>query len=367
MNKVVTINLNGRAYQLEESGYDALRAYLSDAEARLSNDPGKTEIIADLEQAIAEKCDKVLAPHKNVVSSDEVGKIIEEMGPVQNEGAKNESSEKSSSTSSSAPKRLYLIREGAVLAGVCRGLAAYFDVDVTIVRVIFAVLTILTGGAWIAVYIALALIIPYADTAEKRAEAHGEAFSAQDIVDRAKERVEESVKRFTGNAQTWHDAHIEKHWKRYAKQERQYWKQQSRQWRHAQRTSQNENPVLGIMVVILGLLWIGALISLIRHGAVFGWVIPAGIPIWVAIILLFILFHAVTGPMRTGGSHWENGEYYYRQSAWEGFVSGLTVLFLAIALTWAYLTIPQVHSFVVNLPQEIKMAMHGFGAWVHSL
>ena len=51
MNKVVTIDLNGRAYQLEESGFDALRAYLDDAEVRLADDPGKAEIIADLEQA----------------------------------------------------------------------------------------------------------------------------------------------------------------------------------------------------------------------------------------------------------------------------------------------------------------------------
>ena len=52
MNKVITINLNGRAYQLEEDGFDALRAYLDDASARLENDEGKAEIISDLEQAI---------------------------------------------------------------------------------------------------------------------------------------------------------------------------------------------------------------------------------------------------------------------------------------------------------------------------
>ena len=32
MNKVVTINLGGTAYQLEEGGYDALRAYLADVD-----------------------------------------------------------------------------------------------------------------------------------------------------------------------------------------------------------------------------------------------------------------------------------------------------------------------------------------------
>ena len=32
MQKVISINLNGNAYQLDESGYDALRAYLARAE-----------------------------------------------------------------------------------------------------------------------------------------------------------------------------------------------------------------------------------------------------------------------------------------------------------------------------------------------
>lgn len=33
MHRVVTINLNGQAYQLDENAYDALRAYLDRAEA----------------------------------------------------------------------------------------------------------------------------------------------------------------------------------------------------------------------------------------------------------------------------------------------------------------------------------------------
>src|ERR1700722_1027421 len=95
MNKVITINLNGRAYQLEESGYEALRAYLDNASANLADDPGKSEIIADLEQAIAEKCDKTLNPHKTVVSNDEIKRIIDEMGPVEGDATEKSESEKS--------------------------------------------------------------------------------------------------------------------------------------------------------------------------------------------------------------------------------------------------------------------------------
>jgi hypothetical protein len=53
MRKVVTVSLNGNACQIEESGYEALRAYLEDAQHRLCADPDRAEIIADLEQAIS--------------------------------------------------------------------------------------------------------------------------------------------------------------------------------------------------------------------------------------------------------------------------------------------------------------------------
>ena len=54
MNKVITINLGGNAYQLEEGGYDALRAYLETATTRLQANPDREEIISDIELAIGE-------------------------------------------------------------------------------------------------------------------------------------------------------------------------------------------------------------------------------------------------------------------------------------------------------------------------
>src|SRR3984957_13500881 len=82
MRTVITISLNGNAYQLDAVGFDALRAYLQVAEQRLAGNPDQAEILADLEQAIADKCNRFLGPHKNVVSADEVAEVIREMGPV---------------------------------------------------------------------------------------------------------------------------------------------------------------------------------------------------------------------------------------------------------------------------------------------
>ena len=56
-------------------------------------------------------------------------------------------------------KRLYKCEEGKVICGVCGGLAKYFDVDPTIVRLIWATLT-LVGFSGLIAYIIAALIIP---------------------------------------------------------------------------------------------------------------------------------------------------------------------------------------------------------------
>ena len=56
-------------------------------------------------------------------------------------------------------KKLYRIKEGEKLAGVCTGFAKYFNIDVTIVRLIWAA-WVLLGGSGILGYIVAALIMP---------------------------------------------------------------------------------------------------------------------------------------------------------------------------------------------------------------
>ena len=56
-------------------------------------------------------------------------------------------------------KKLYRIKEGRSIAGVCGGIAEYFDLDPTVVRLIWA-LVVLLGGAGSVAYIACAFIIP---------------------------------------------------------------------------------------------------------------------------------------------------------------------------------------------------------------
>ena len=60
-----------------------------------------------------------------------------------------------------APRRLRRRRDGEKLAGVCGGLAEHFDVDPTLIRVVYIVATFFTGILpGIFLYVILALVIP---------------------------------------------------------------------------------------------------------------------------------------------------------------------------------------------------------------
>ena len=64
--------------------------------------------------------------------------------------------------SSKETKRLYRTREGRVVAGVCAGIAAYFGIDPTLVRLAFALFTIF-GGAGVLLYLVAWIVIPEED------------------------------------------------------------------------------------------------------------------------------------------------------------------------------------------------------------
>ena len=61
-------------------------------------------------------------------------------------------------TNGSGDKRLLRIRQGRIVAGVCTGLAAYFGVDVNLVRLAFGVLTVFYGLGILLYLIAWAIL-----------------------------------------------------------------------------------------------------------------------------------------------------------------------------------------------------------------
>ena len=57
------------------------------------------------------------------------------------------------------PKRLVRIQKDKKIAGVCAGIAVYFNIDPTIVRLLWIALT-LAGGAGIILYLIAWIIMP---------------------------------------------------------------------------------------------------------------------------------------------------------------------------------------------------------------
>ena len=61
-------------------------------------------------------------------------------------------------------KRLFKSSKNKMLDGVCAGIGEYFDIDPTLVRVGYAILTVLTGVVpGLLLYVVLAVIIPRND------------------------------------------------------------------------------------------------------------------------------------------------------------------------------------------------------------
>lgn len=57
-------------------------------------------------------------------------------------------------------KKLYKIEHGKKLDGVCGGFAEYFNVDVTLIRLVWAIVTLCTVGTGLLAYLVCAIIMP---------------------------------------------------------------------------------------------------------------------------------------------------------------------------------------------------------------
>lgn len=61
-------------------------------------------------------------------------------------------------------KRLFRSKNNRMLGGVCAGLGEHLDIDPTVIRLILAVVTLLSFGTGIIIYILAWIIIPEEET-----------------------------------------------------------------------------------------------------------------------------------------------------------------------------------------------------------
>jgi phage shock protein PspC (stress-responsive transcriptional regulator) len=370
MHTVIIVNLNGNAFHIEEPGYASLRAYLDAASAQLKDNPDKSEIMADLEQAIADKCGHYLRPHKNVLSVAEIDTVLKEMGPVQTDAshgggdpdpAQRPSSGADSSTAGAAPRRLYQIREGAMLSGVCTGIAAYLNVDVTVIRIAFVVLTLLTGGLWIIAYMVMMLVIPFAHTDEERAAAAGAPFNAQEVIDRARKHY----------SQFKNDREWRQHFRQQRREWRRRWHDGAYWWAHNLQRNVHQFstqttyfaqvftglmiPLFAVIRLMLFCLFIVALVTLTTTGALWGVPLTPSLPLWVAALLLCLVYGLIASPL-----HFARRAVYLQRGAYQQacFAAGdglLSACLFALVAWVAYTHVPQVHDFIQHFPENMQI------------
>jgi phage shock protein C len=63
-------------------------------------------------------------------------------------------------------KRLYRSRQERMIAGVCGGLAEYFGIDPTLVRLLF-VFAALAGGPGLVIYLVMMVVVPEKPASEE--------------------------------------------------------------------------------------------------------------------------------------------------------------------------------------------------------
>ncbi|ACB77800.1 PspC domain-containing protein [Opitutus terrae] len=399
MNKVITINLNGTAFQLEEAGYDTLRAYLDAAAGKLAGNPDREEILSDIEQAFAEKFRLRLSAHKNVVTTEQVHAAIAEMGPVDfadeaaettaggtgadATGSAAASEESAAAADAGAPRRLYrLYPEGAMISGVCNGIGAYFNIDPTFIRLAFIVAAVITFGGAALVYAALVVVVPTAKSDAERSAARGVSFTAQEFVRRAKAGYYEGMKSFP-------DEGARREWKRKFKRDMRAWghsvqaemQQGAQHWRHqwqrawAERAAYEPGwgialPFFSLFHAALALVCVLAVVSLLTGRGIFGVDLPASVPTWLGIILVLFAYGMVTLPLKAVRHMFYHQSRYGAPAGPRVFASFWdSVVWLAFVgvLVWlAYRHIPVVNDAFQALPEVFGDMIRAIKDWWHS-
>ncbi len=354
MQRVVSINLNGGVYPLEENGYTALFAYLDALETRLKNAPDRAHRIADTERLVAEKCQACLEPHKAVITAADIARILSEMDPLPdptpNEAppaeaaASNTDSASNGGPAASEPpraaapphKRLCQIREGGMIGGVCLGIATFFNIDVTLVRVVFALFAFVTGGWGVLAYLGLMFILPRA-TSIAEAAAPAPAGVHQWPWDDGWPWETHGWPWDRPHARAGHDQRRE--WRAQRREQRQRWRDE----RRTARMAYGPPPSLPgtLIIIFFGMIAFGWLAYWMRGGSFWGWPVfwggPFfwGAPHWVGIVLFVVFFRFLMIPFRLSrwGYYGHSGYGPYHgygpwSALWHAFAWVATLLFL---------------------------------------
>src|SRR6185295_2463100 len=171
MKKVININFQGRVVPIEETAFELLKQYTDSLRIYFANEEGRDEIINDIESRIGELFQERIKSGATCITDDDINAIINMMGRPQDLADADSTSDSSSykkneqsegayqQTTFVTGKRLYRDANHKILGGVCSGIAAYFNIEPIIIRLIF----IFSGIGFLA-YILLWAFVPGSDS-----------------------------------------------------------------------------------------------------------------------------------------------------------------------------------------------------------
>lgn len=196
MNKTFNINMSGRVFTIDDDAYALLKDYLDTLSHAFGNSDNE-EIVSDIESRISEIFYLEQFEGKNIISLGDVEAVITRIGRPEEiidseievnvveerDGEEEVVSEKSTTLpppynpTPAAPvkKRLFRDSSRGMIGGVCAGLAAYLNVDVTWIRLAMVALCFLSLSTIIIVYVILWLVLPDARTPIQQMQMNGEA------------------------------------------------------------------------------------------------------------------------------------------------------------------------------------------------
>jgi len=181
MKKVMNVGIGGIGFMIDEDAYYRLNNYLSRFKNGLGSGRESTEVMSDVEQRIAELFREELRFKEEVVSLALVEKVITRLGfPDGTEHTDEFTFDRGYDTYSRPRKRLFRDPDNKVIGGVCSGLAAYFDTEIVLWRIIFVIAIILPFPALLT-YLILWIAVPLAHTAAQKLEMRGLPVTAENL------------------------------------------------------------------------------------------------------------------------------------------------------------------------------------------
>ncbi len=218
MNKTINISLNGQHFNIDENAYDILKNYLKKLEISFQSDEGKDEIMQDIETRIAELFQGYLGIGRDVVSTQDVEKMIDVMGrpeqyldenePTENPKSGNNTQNKTYYSGDQViEKKLYRDPDEKIIAGVLAGISHYFGWNPMILRAIYFGIPMMSiffdfgasTGFFVVSYIILWVIMPMANTNIQKMQMYGTPVTVDTIQKNfSKEEIKETVDNLSG-------------------------------------------------------------------------------------------------------------------------------------------------------------------------